>query len=63
MYGTVQYEAWRQRPQEIGQELAMIRLEKAARENGETTTGLLRDLRWELARFAGLVGKRLRRSV
>jgi hypothetical protein len=62
MYGMVQHEAWRQRPAEIRQELAMIRLEKATRENGETTLGLLRDLRWELARFAGLVGKRLRSS-
>jgi hypothetical protein len=62
MYGTVQHEAWRQRPQEIGREPAMIRLEKATREHDETTPGLLRDLRWELARLSGLVGKRLRSS-
>jgi hypothetical protein len=40
----------------------MIRLEQEARENRETTPGLLRDLGWELARLAGLVGKRLRSS-
>jgi hypothetical protein len=60
MYGMVHHEAWRQRPAEIMQELAVIRLEKETRENGETTPGLWRDLRWELARFAGLLGKRLR---
>ena len=59
MYGAVQHEAWRQRPREIGQELAIIRLEKAARANRETTLGLLGDLKRELARVAGLVGKRL----
>jgi len=59
MYGAIQHEAWRQRPREIGQELAMIRLEKAARANRETTPGLLGDLKWELARLAGLVDKRL----
>jgi hypothetical protein len=62
VYGIVQHEAWRQRPAEIRQELAMIRLEQEARENRETTPGLLRDLGWELARLAGLVGKRLRSS-
>jgi hypothetical protein len=62
MYGIVQHEAWRQRPAEIGQELAVIRLQKETRENDETTPGLWRDLRWELARLAGLVGKRLRSS-
>ena len=63
MYGMVQHEAWRQRPAEIRQELAVIRLEKETRENHETTPGLLRDLRWELARVVGIVGKRLRSSV
>lgn len=59
MYGAIQHEAWRQRPQEIGQQLATIRLEKAARANRETTPGLWGDLMWELARLAGLAGKRL----
>jgi hypothetical protein len=59
MYGAVQHEAWRQRPREIAQELAMIRLEKAARANREKTPGLLGNLKWELARLAGLVGKRI----
>ena len=62
MCGTVQHEVWRQRPQEIGQQLATIRLEKATRESGVKTPGLLRDLGWELARVAGLLGKRLRNA-
>jgi hypothetical protein len=53
MYGTVQHEAWRQCPREMGQQLATIRLEKATRESGVKTPGLLRFLGWELARVAG----------
>ena len=34
MYGTVQHEAWRQRPREIRHQLAMIRQEKAVRKSG-----------------------------
>ena len=63
MYPTVQHEAWRQRPREIRQQLATIRREKAMRENGDETPGLLRDPGWELARVAGLLGKRLRRAT
>jgi len=62
MYGTVQHEAWRQRPREIRQQLAAIRQEKATRESGDETPGLLRDLGWELARVAGLLGERLRHA-
>ena len=60
MYGTVQHEAWMCRPREIRQQLAMIRQEKTLRKSGGETPGLLRDLGWELARVAGLIGKRLR---
>ena len=63
MYGMVQQEAWRQRPEEIRQQVAALRLEKSLRANREEGSGLWRDLSWELARFAGLFGKRLRRSV
>jgi hypothetical protein len=62
MYGTVQHEAWRQCPREMGQQLATIRLEKATRESGVKTPGLLRDLGWELARVAGLLDNRLRNA-
>ena len=51
MYGLVQNEAWRQRPEEIRQEVAAYRLEKMARANREARPGLWRDLRWELARY------------
>lgn len=60
MYGMVQQEAWRQRPEEIRQEVAAYRLEKSLRENHEGRFRLMQDTRWELERFAGLLKKRLR---
>ena len=42
--------------------MTAIRLENALRADRERASGLLQDLKWELARFAGLLGKRLRRS-
>ena len=60
---TIQQEDWRQCPEEIRREVALIRLEKAALVNREGGSGLWRDLSWELARFAGPLSKRLRRSV
>jgi hypothetical protein len=63
MYGMVQQEAWQQRPEELRHQVAALRLEKTLRANREEESGLWRDLSWELARFAGLLGKRLRRSV
>ena len=57
-----EYEAWGQRPEEIRQEMAVYRLEKMARANREAKPGLWRDLRWDLARYAGLLGKRLRHT-
>jgi hypothetical protein len=62
MYGLVQQEAWRHRPEEIRQEVAAIRLEKALRADRGRGSSPGRDLRWEIARFAGLLGKRFRRS-
>jgi hypothetical protein len=61
MYGSVQQEAWRQRPEEIWQEVAAIRLEKALRADHGRGSGLARDLRWEIARYAGQLGKRFRK--
>jgi hypothetical protein len=51
MYVMNQHEAWRQRSEEIRQELAADRLKKMARENRETRPYVVRDLSWELARF------------
>ena len=62
MYGMVQQEAWRQRPEEIRQEVAAYRLEKALRENRDGRFRLLGDTRWELERFAGPLKKRLRNA-
>ena len=62
MYGMAEYEAWGQRPEEIRQEMAVHRLEKMARANREAKPGLWRDLRWDLGRYAGLLGKRLRHT-
>ena len=51
MYGLAAYEAQLQRPEEIRRELAAIRLEKAALEDRETRTYVVRDLSWELTRY------------
>jgi hypothetical protein len=62
MHGLAQHEIWRHRPEEIRQEMTAIRLGRALRADRKRGSGLARDLRWELARFAGLLGKRFRRS-
>jgi hypothetical protein len=59
MYGMVQQEAWRQRPEEIRQEVATIRLEGKLRANRGGGSRLAQELKWELSRYAGLLGKRL----
>jgi hypothetical protein len=60
MYGLTQNEAWRQRPEEIAQMVAGIRLEQIVRTRHPSGSGLLRELGWELARRAELLGKHLR---
>jgi hypothetical protein len=62
MYALAQQEVWRQHPEDIRREVAAIRLEKAARANRKGGWVLRRDLGWELTRYAGLLGKRLRNS-
>ena len=62
MYGVFQQEAWRHRPEEIRQEVAAIRLENPLRADRGRGSGLAQDLKWELARFEGLLGKHLSRS-
>jgi hypothetical protein len=51
MYGLAEYEAQRQRPEEIRREVVAIRLEKAAREDRETQPYVVRDLSWEFTRY------------
>jgi hypothetical protein len=63
MYGMAQQEVWQQHSEEIRQQVAALRLEKAAGENRGEGSGLWGALSWELARFAGLLSKRLRRSA
>jgi hypothetical protein len=58
MYALAQHEIWRQRSEEIRREVAAIHLEKVARANCNGEWILGRDLRWELARYAELLGKR-----
>ncbi len=60
MYGLTEYGISRQHREEIRQEVAVYRLERLARASRGAEPGLLRDLRWELAPYAGLSGKRLR---
>jgi hypothetical protein len=62
MYGLTVYEVWRQRPDEIRQEVAVYRLQELAHADRGRESGLVRDLSWELSRYAGLLGKRLRNS-
>jgi hypothetical protein len=59
MYGLAEYEAWRQRPEEIRQEVLAIRLQKSARTGREGRFRLMGDTGWELDRYAGLLMKRL----
>ena len=63
MYGMAQQEAWRQRPEEIRQQVAALRLEKTLRANREGRLRLMEDTKWELERYTVLLSKRLRRSV
>jgi ribosomal protein L15E len=62
MYGMVQQEVWRQRPEEIRQQVAALRLEKALRADRRRGSGPGRDLGWEISRLAGLLGKHLRNA-
>lgn len=51
MYGLAEYEVWRQRPEEIQQEITANRMESELRANRETRPYVVRDLSWELARY------------
>ena len=58
MCGMAQQEAWRQRPQELRQQVAALRLEKTLRANREGRFRLMGDTKWELERYASLLVKR-----
>ena len=51
MYGWIDQEASRQYREEIRNEVAINRLAKMARANRVRKSRLIRDLRWELARY------------
>ena len=59
MHGMAEYEAWRQRPEELRREMAAIRLQKTARMARVGRFRLLGGTRWELERYAGLLMKRI----
>jgi len=63
MYGTVQQELWRQRPAEIRQQVAALRLEKSLQADREGRFRPMGDTKWELEGYAGLLLKHLRRPV
>ena len=60
MYGLAEYEFIRQRHAEFRHEAAANRLARELRGGRGTKSQLLGNLGWELARYAGLLGKRLR---
>ena len=61
MYASISQGVSRQHREEIMQGVRAARLARTARANHERRSRPLRDLSWEIARYAGLVGKRLRK--
>jgi hypothetical protein len=61
MYASISQGVSRQHREGIMQGVRAARLAGTARANHEGTSRPLRDLSWEIARYAGLVGKRLRK--
>jgi hypothetical protein len=61
MYVSISQEITRQHREDIKHVVAAARQAGTARAKSETTSRLVRSLRWELSRYAGLVGKRLRK--
>jgi hypothetical protein len=60
MYGMLEQEISRQHREEIRQQMAAYRLQKALQANRGGRFRLAADTRWELERYAGLLMKRLR---
>jgi hypothetical protein len=61
MHLSTSQEVSRQHREEIMHSVAMARLGKTPRAPGEATSRLVQAVRWELTRYAGLFGKRLRK--
>jgi len=61
MYASISQEITRQHREDIKHAVAAARQAGTARAKSEPTSRLVRSLRWELSRYAGLVGKRLRK--
>ena len=62
MIGLMDLELSHQHREEIMQEVAVARLARLARANHEGKSLQASNLGWELARYAGLLSKRLRRA-
>ncbi|MGH3144984.1 MAG: hypothetical protein ACRDTR_04190 [Rubrobacter sp.] len=54
------YEVWRQHHEELRREIATNRLGRKLRADRGGESRLVRNPKWELARYAGLLAKRLR---
>jgi hypothetical protein len=61
MHVSISEELARQHREELMYEAAIARLAKEARANVDAGFRLLQNLRWELARYAGLINKQLRK--
>lgn len=59
MYASIDQQLLRHHREEIQQEVAANRLAGVAHRGREPRPYVVRDLSWELARYAGLLGKRL----
>jgi len=59
MHGLANYEFLQERYTQMRREAEMARLAKVVRANRKAQPDLVRALRWELSRYAGLIGKRL----
>jgi hypothetical protein len=57
---SISEELGRQHREELMHEAAIARLAKEARANSDASFGSLRNLRWEFARYAGLISKQMR---
>ena len=59
MHGLADYEFLQERNMQMRREAEMARLAKMLPANRKAQPNLARTLRWELSRYAGLLGKRL----
>jgi len=62
MYASAEIHLWRQRSAEIRHEVAANRLQRKLRADRKCGSRLAQDPKWEIARYVGLLVKRLRTS-